>query len=91
MSLWEYFKLRMALIKCTECGNMISDKSENCIYCGSPISISLKPSILCPECGTLMEETAEKCTKCGFPFSPKKQLECPECGEKVNEQSKKLS
>lgn len=25
------------LIKCTECGEEISDKSEKCIHCGYPI------------------------------------------------------
>ena len=28
----------MALIKCPECGKMISDKSENCIGCGYPVN-----------------------------------------------------
>lgn len=28
----------MALIKCPECGNMVSDKAENCIHCGCPLS-----------------------------------------------------
>ena len=32
----------MALIKCTECGKEISDKSEICINCGCPISIIIK-------------------------------------------------
>lgn len=27
----------MALIKCSECGNEISDKAERCIHCGCPI------------------------------------------------------
>lgn len=28
----------MALVKCPECGKMISDKSENCVGCGFPIN-----------------------------------------------------
>lgn len=28
----------MALIKCNECGNEISDKSEYCIHCGNPLN-----------------------------------------------------
>lgn len=28
----------MALIKCSECGKEISDKSKNCIHCGCPIN-----------------------------------------------------
>lgn len=27
----------MALIKCPECGNSISDKSEKCVHCGFPL------------------------------------------------------
>lgn len=32
----------MALIKCPECGNDISDKSITCIHCGYPISSNIK-------------------------------------------------
>lgn len=32
----------MALIKCIECGNAISDKSETCVHCGCPTKLSLK-------------------------------------------------
>lgn len=74
----------MALIKCSECGNMISDKSESCVHCGAPIELK-ENLISCPECSALIEDTAEKCTKCGFPLTPKKKLECPECGKKVDE------
>lgn len=28
----------MAMIKCPECGNMVSDKAENCPKCGYPIA-----------------------------------------------------
>ena len=28
----------MALIKCPECNNQISDKADNCIFCGCPSS-----------------------------------------------------
>lgn len=31
----------MALIKCTECGNMVSDKADRCPHCGCPVSIIL--------------------------------------------------
>ena len=27
----------MALIKCSECGKQISDKSDKCVHCGCPI------------------------------------------------------
>lgn len=29
--------IRMALIKCPECGKEISDKSDKCIHCGFPL------------------------------------------------------
>lgn len=32
----------MAMMKCPECGNDVSDKAKACIHCGFPIS-SLKP------------------------------------------------
>lgn len=28
----------MALIKCPECGNMVSDKVHQCIHCGYPLN-----------------------------------------------------
>lgn len=31
----------MALIKCTECGQMISDKASRCPKCGSPINLNV--------------------------------------------------
>lgn len=34
----------MALIKCTECGNMVSDKADRCPHCGCPVSIILGES-----------------------------------------------
>lgn len=30
----------MAMIKCPECGNMVSDKAKSCIHCGMPLNIS---------------------------------------------------
>lgn len=39
----------MALIKCTECGNMVSDKAEKCPHCGCPVSIILSETAKSPE------------------------------------------
>ena len=36
----------MALIKCPECGNEVSDQSEVCIYCGYPIKSNDKQKTL---------------------------------------------
>ena len=38
----------MAMIKCPECGNMVSDKAPNCINCGSPIKINKSVKIKVP-------------------------------------------
>ena len=35
----------MALIKCTECGNMVSDKADKCPNCGCPVSAILEETI----------------------------------------------
>lgn len=39
----------MALIKCTECGNMVSDKADRCPHCGCPVSIILGETEKAPE------------------------------------------
>ena len=39
----------MALIKCIECGNMVSDKADRCPHCGCPVSIILGESEKAPE------------------------------------------
>lgn len=75
----------MALIKCSECGNMISDKSESCVHCGAPIELK-ENLISCPECSALIDDTAERCPMCGYPVIPKRKLTpCPECGKMVEE------
>lgn len=37
----------MALIKCPECGNNISDKAEACIHCGFPLSYNINTNSSC--------------------------------------------
>lgn len=49
----------MALIKCTECGNMVSDKADKCPHCGCPVSIILCESEKAPE-KPLAEEPAQR-------------------------------
>ena len=36
----------MALIKCTECGQMVSDRAANCPNCGCPV----EREVICEEC-----------------------------------------
>lgn len=49
----------MALIKCTECGNMVSGKADRCPHCGCPVSIILDESEKAPE-KPLAEEPAQR-------------------------------
>lgn len=53
----------MALIKCTECGEMISDKATACPHCGAPIEKMIK----CEDCGAEYSADAEMCPNCGCP------------------------
>ena len=54
----------MALIKCVECGNKISDKAECCPECGCPVELK----ITCFECGASISNKSEICPKCGVPL-----------------------
>ena len=54
----------MALIKCNECGQMVSDKASNCPKCGAPIDHPIK----CEECGETVPSLSVNCPKCGAPI-----------------------
>ena len=54
----------MALIKCNECGQIVSDKAEACPHCGCPVE---KP-MACPECGQVVNVGDTYCLKCGCPL-----------------------
>ena len=56
----------MALIKCPECGNEVSDKAETCIHCGCPIETN--QTVTCPECGQEVSSKAATCPNCGCPI-----------------------
>ncbi|MDE7431913.1 MAG: zinc ribbon domain-containing protein [Lachnospiraceae bacterium] len=58
----------MAIIKCPNCGEQISDKAKNCVHCG--VSFVWKENKFCSECGTELEEGATACKKCGCPVEP---------------------
>lgn len=49
----------MALIKCTECGNMVSDKADRCPHCGCPVSVILSETAKAPE-NPPVQETAQR-------------------------------
>lgn len=64
----------MALIKCEECGQMVSDKATACPHCGCPV----KRPLVCPECGEEISEGDSYCLKCGCPLSQNTQLQAEE-------------
>lgn len=53
----------MALIKCEECGQNISDKAQICPNCGAPVV----EKIVCSECNSLYGENLKACPSCGCP------------------------
>lgn len=53
----------MALIKCTECGHMISNKANACPNCACPV----EAQSICVECGHQLSEYAQTCPQCGCP------------------------
>lgn len=57
----------MAMIKCPQCGQEISDKAEKCVHCGKRIS----KKILCPECNRKIDEGLKQCPQCGYKFHRK--------------------
>ena len=63
----------MALIKCEECGQMVSDKASACPHCGCPVKVPM----VCPECGEAVAERDSYCLKCGCPLdhTPQPQVE----------------
>ncbi len=63
----------MALIKCEECGQMVSDKAEACPHCGCPVERPL----VCPECGQVVEDNHSYCKNCGCPIKPTVEGQSP--------------
>lgn len=57
------------MIKCEECGQMISDRAEYCPNCGAPV---IKKTV-CTECGAVIPDGAKVCPNCGAPVKGKKQ------------------
>ncbi|MFR4280969.1 MAG: zinc ribbon domain-containing protein [Bacteroides uniformis] len=68
----------MALMKCSECGNMVSDKAASCPKCGAPVVIPIK----CEECGEIVPPSSISCPNCGAPFKPS-MIKCEECGQMI--------
>jgi len=56
----------MALVKCSECGNEISDTASACPKCGASVSRKLgEHEDQCPHCMTVVNASVTKCPSCG--------------------------
>lgn len=62
----------MALIKCAECGQMVSDKAANCPNCGCPV----EREVICEECGRPIYRI-KFCTYCGCPVKKEQTENAP--------------
>lgn len=63
----------MALIKCPECGENISDKAKVCPHCDNEIIMEIEiKKILCPDCGAELTEEDKVCPTCGCPMEEEK-------------------
>ncbi|WP_321423863.1 zinc ribbon domain-containing protein [uncultured Bacteroides sp.] len=61
----------MALIKCPECGESVSDKAPSCPHCGLAIAGKI---VRCPECDFVVPKDAVSCPKCAFPLKEVKDV-----------------
>ena len=65
----------MAMIKCPECGQEISDKAKKCVYCGHTINEEPVVEKKCSECGATISDEMEICPNCGCPIEKEKVAE----------------
>jgi len=56
----------MAMIKCPECGNMVSDKAPSCIHCGVPMNASKTVKVKIPRfvTGMMGQKASEAEIRC---------------------------
>lgn len=59
----------MAIIKCPNCNEDVSDKSMECVHCGKKLVEELKR--FCEDCGTEIKDNENKCSNCGCPVETK--------------------
>ncbi len=63
----------MALIKCEECGQMVSEKADVCPKCGAPV----ERKEVCEECGEPISSEDSVCPNCGCPkLSAQNEVAC---------------
>lgn len=55
----------MALIKCKECGQEVSDTAKVCPHCGAAVV----KDVFCMKCGTKVPENVKFCPVCGAPVA----------------------
>ncbi|HIR40107.1 MAG TPA: hypothetical protein IAB90_06990 [Candidatus Coproplasma stercoripullorum] len=60
----------MSLIKCPECGQMISSTTKQCVHCGCKISF-------CNECGNVLVGDVKQCPNCGAPIGAEEAKTAP--------------
>lgn len=63
----------MAMIKCPECGQELSDKAKKCINCGKVLIEETAPIKYCAECGKEIEIDSQECPFCGCPVEQEKE------------------
>lgn len=83
----------MAMMKCPNCGEQVSDKAKKCVHCGAVLIPEEKR--YCQECGAELEAEADVCPKCGCPVENVKESEtAPQqvevTGVKIAKKSKKI-
>lgn len=58
-------------MKCTKCGNEVSNAMKFCKYCGIPIEKQVQQEIRCRQCGANVKEGHLFCTSCGTSVTSK--------------------
>lgn len=67
--------IRMALIKCSNCGKDVSDKAFECPQCGEKLIEKEMPKRICEECGKELEDEEIVCSRCGCPVTEENNQE----------------
>lgn len=83
----------MAMMKCPNCGEQVSDKAKKCVHCDTILIPEEKR--YCQECGAELEDEMVVCSKCGCPVENMASRETePQpvevTGVKIDRKSKKI-